>query len=43
MKSFFGLLIDVGLNIITFGWWGRDLGEEIVWVRDDGFGRPGKD
>ena len=43
MPALIGLIFDLTLNIITLGWWGREIGNEIVWVSGDGFGRPGKD
>lgn len=43
MKPILELIFDFCLNIITFGYWERELGEEILWIKGDGFGRPGED
>lgn len=43
MNAFLGLLFDLTLNIITFGWWSREIGDESVYIKGDGFSRPEKD
>lgn len=40
MLALLGLAFDLVMNVVTLGWWGRSIGDDIVYMKGDGFSRP---